>query len=78
MCIRDRYRGVASKSDILVVKIGTAGSEFAGTVELMLALDYVIRKAMELGKPVAINLSFGNVYGSHVPYTRGILGLNRS
>ena len=55
-----------------------AGSEFAGTVELMLALDYVIRKAMELGKPVAINLSFGNVYGSHVPYTRGILGLNRS
>ena len=73
-----QYRGVASKSDILVVKIGTAGSEFAGTVELMLALDYVIRKAMELGKPVAINLSFGNVYGSHVPYTRGILGLNRS
>ena len=54
-----QYRGVASKSDILVVKIGTAGSEFAGTVELMLALDYVIRKAMELGKPVAINLSFG-------------------
>ena len=73
-----QYRGVASKSDILVVKIGTAGSDFAGTVELMLALDYVIRKAMELGKPVAINLSFGNVYGSHVPYTRGILGLNRS
>ena len=73
-----QYRGVASKSDILVVKIGTAGSDFAGTVELMLALDYVIRKAMELGKPVAINLSFGNVYGSHVPYTRGVLGLNRS
>ena len=65
-----QYRGVASESDILVVKIGTAGSEFAGTVELMLALDYVIRKAMELKKPVAINLSFGNVYGSHVPYTR--------
>lgn len=65
-----QYRGVASKSDILVVKIGTAGSDSAGTVELMLALDYVIRKAMELGKPVAINLSFGNVYGSHVPYNR--------
>lgn len=65
-----QYRGVASKSDILVVKIGTAGSGSAGTVELMLALDYVIRKAMELGKPVAINLSFGNVYGSHVPYNR--------
>ena len=67
-----QYRGVASKSDILVVKIGTAGSGSAGTVELMLALDYVIRKAMELGKPVAINLSFGNVYGSHVPYNRNL------
>lgn len=73
-----QYRGVASKSDILVVKIGTAGSEFAGTVELMLALDYVIRKAMELGKPVAINLSFGNVYGSACAIYRGILVLNRS
>ena len=28
-------------------------------------LDYVIRKAQELGMPVAVNISFGNTYGSH-------------
>jgi subtilisin family serine protease len=31
----------------------------------MQALEYVMRKAEELGQPVAVNLSFGNVYGSH-------------
>ncbi|MCC8103967.1 MAG: hypothetical protein LIP11_17540 [Clostridiales bacterium] len=28
-------------------------------------MEYVVRKAEEFGQPVAINLSFGNVYGSH-------------
>ena len=27
--------------------------------------DYIVRKAEELKKPVAINISFGNTYGSH-------------
>lgn len=31
----------------------------------MQGIDYVIRKAREYGKPVAINLSFGTVYGGH-------------
>lgn len=60
-----QYRGVAPESRILVVKLGAPGQSFPGTVELLLALDYVIRKASELGMPVAVNLSFGNVYGSH-------------
>ena len=31
----------------------------------MQAVEYVIRKAYAYRKPVAVNLSFGNVYGSH-------------
>lgn len=58
--------GVAYESDILVVKLGVSRrNSFPRTVEVMRALDYVIRKSMELGRPVAINLSLGNNYGSH-------------
>lgn len=64
-----RFRGVAPRSDILVVKLGTArAGGFPRTTQLMQALEYVVQKARELGKPLAVNLSFGNVYGSHEPY----------
>lgn len=60
------YRGVAFESDLLVVKLGTPREEgFPRTTELMQAIDYVVRKALEYRMPVAINLSFGNTYGSH-------------
>lgn len=61
-----RYRGVAFGSELLVVKLGTpqAGG-FPRTSELMQAVDYCFRKAEEYGKPLVINLSFGNNYGSH-------------
>lgn len=61
-----RYRGVAFGSGLLVVKLGTpqAGG-FPRTSELMQAVDYCFRKAEEYGKPLVINLSFGNNYGSH-------------
>lgn len=58
--------GVASKSDIIVVKMGLAGEEsFPRTTQLMQAVDYLIRKGIDYQKPVAINLSFGNNYGNH-------------
>ncbi len=28
-------------------------------------MDLAVRKALELGRPMAVNLSFGNTYGSH-------------
>ncbi|MCC8018041.1 MAG: S8 family serine peptidase [Lachnospiraceae bacterium] len=60
------YRGIAAKSDILVVKLGTPRPDgFPSTTELMQAIEYVVRKSEEFSQPVAINLSFGNVYGSH-------------
>lgn len=58
--------GVASKSDIIVVKLGLAkNNSFPRTTQLMEALDYVVRKAIEYEKPVAVNISFGNNYGDH-------------
>lgn len=60
------YRGMAPRSPILVVKLGAPDPEgFPRTTELMLAVDYVLRKASEMALPVAVNLSFGNNYGSH-------------
>lgn len=60
------YRGVASESELLIVKLGNpTGEFFPRTTELMQAVDYIIKKSITLQKPVAINLSFGNTYGSH-------------
>ena len=61
-----RFRGVAYESDIIVVKLGTPGEgSFPRTTELLEGVDYCIRKAVELGMPIAVNLSFGNNYGAH-------------
>ena len=61
-----RYRGAAYESDLLIVKLGNARQDgFPRTTEMMQAVDYVIRKALEYRMPVAVNISFGNTYGSH-------------
>lgn len=58
--------GVAPESELIVVKMGNPRSDgFPRTTELMMGVDYIIRKAQELGMPVAVNISFGNTYGSH-------------
>ena len=62
------YAGGAPGSDILAVKLGTLDPDgFPGTAQLMQAVEYVIRKAMQYRRPVVINLSFGKVYGSQEP-----------
>lgn len=58
--------GVAYDSEILAVRLGMPGENgFPRTTELMTGLDYVIRRAQEYQMPVAVNISFGNTYGSH-------------
>lgn len=58
--------GVAYESGILVVKLGSPKADsFPRTTELMMGINYVIEKALEYRMPVAINISFGNTYGSH-------------
>lgn len=60
------YAGVAPESELLIVKLGTPGpNAFPRTTELMRALTYVVRKSLELQRPLAVNLSFGNTYGAH-------------
>ena len=68
-----KYRGIASRSPILAVKLGTPReNSFPRTTELMQGLDYCIRKALELRLPVAVNISLGNSYGEDV-YKRQVL-----
>ncbi|SES73164.1 S8 family peptidase [[Clostridium] polysaccharolyticum] len=58
--------GVAPMSELLIVKLGaSAGDSFPKTTQLMQGMDYVVRRAIELRRPLVINLSFGNNYGSH-------------
>ena len=58
--------GVAMQSELIVVKLGNPIQEgFPRTTELMMGIDYIIRKALELRMPVAVNISFGNTYGGH-------------
>lgn len=59
-------RGVAYRSDLLVVKMGNPReNSFPRTTELMEGIDYLIRQAVKMRKPIVINVSFGNNYGSH-------------
>jgi Subtilase family. len=61
-----RFRGVAPASELLVVKLGESISgSFPRTTQLMQALEFVVNYAIESGKPLAVNISFGNNYGSH-------------
>lgn len=62
----ERFAGVAPESELIVVKLGTSVNEsFPRTTQLMSAMTYVVKKAVSLNMPIAINISFGNTYGSH-------------
>ena len=61
-----RYRGVAPNSQLIVVKLGdSVGESFPRTTRLLEALDFCVKNAIDVNKPIAINLSFGNNYGTH-------------
>ena len=64
------YRGVASRSELVIVKLGASvGASFPRTSQLMEAIDYVIKYATAVRKPLAVNISFGYNYGSHTGRT---------
>ncbi len=59
-------KGAAPEAEYIIVKLGQPDFEgFVRNVEIMLAVRYVIEKATELGKPVAINISIGMNTGPH-------------
>lgn len=60
------YRGIAYEASLLVVKLAPRSPlGFPQTTQIMEAVDFCIRKSIELKMPVSINLSLGNTYGSH-------------
>ena len=60
------YRGMACESEFIVVKLGTPPKDsFPRTTQLMEGLDFILKKAILQERPVAVNISFGNTYGSH-------------
>ncbi len=61
-----REVGVAPEAEFIIVKVGLERRDsFPRTLEVMRALKYIIEKAIELDKPVAINIGFGMVQGGH-------------
>lgn len=59
-------RGIAYESTMLIVKLGASVSgSFPRTTQLMTAVDFAIRTAIREQMPLAVNISFGNNYGSH-------------
>lgn len=63
---RGENRGVAYEADLLVVKLGSRKREgFPQTAELMLGIDFCVRFSLVRNQPLALNLSYGNSYGSH-------------
>lgn len=59
-------RGVAYESDLMVVKMRSSReNSFPRTTELIQGVDYLVRQSLAMVKPMVINLSFGNNYGSH-------------
>lgn len=59
-------RGVAYEADLLVVKLGSRRKEgFPQTAELMQGVDFCVRFSLRNNQPLALNLSYGNSYGSH-------------
>ena len=58
--------GAAPAAEFLIVKLGQPDFEgFVRNIEIMLGVRYVLEKARELGKPVAINISIGMNAGPH-------------
>ena len=64
--LEQAYKGVAPEAELLVVKLGAPNElGFPRTTEIMRGVTYALRKAILLGMPLVINLSFGNSYGAH-------------
>jgi len=58
--------GAAPGAEFLIVKLGQPDFEgFVRNIEIMLGVRYVLEKARELGRPVAINISLGMNTGPH-------------
>ncbi|MGN0315942.1 MAG: S8 family serine peptidase [Fusicatenibacter sp.] len=62
-------RGVAPKASLLVIKLGNPDpADLPRTSQLLQAVDFAVRYSLVMERPLSLNLSFGNNYGSHDSY----------
>lgn len=74
---KGRYRGIAPEAELIVVKMRKNKGLYPRTTELISGIDYCIRKALKFNRPLVLNISFGNNYGSHTGNSLSELYLNR-
>ena len=61
-------RGSAYRAELIVVELkrtGDGNTGYTRTIDIMEGIDYTLRKAIELQKPIVINLSYGTNEGAH-------------
>lgn len=61
-------RGSAYRAELIVVelkRVGDGNTGYTRTIDIMEGIDYTLRKAIELQKPIVINLSYGTNEGAH-------------
>ncbi|CED93323.1 Subtilisin-like serine germination related protease [Romboutsia ilealis] len=57
---------VANEADMIVVRVGRRQTDtFSKSTEFMRAIKFVLDRALELQRPIAINISYGSNEGSH-------------
>ena len=61
----NNYKGVAPKSDIIIVKMNLNRPDNEFLSSLVDAIKYIFDRADELGEPAVINVSLGTYFGSH-------------
>jgi minor extracellular serine protease Vpr len=62
-----KYSGMAPEAGIIMVKASykEEAEDVVDDIDVIAAIDWIFKKADELGKPAVVNLSFGHVFGSH-------------
>lgn len=57
---------IANDADIIFVRVGNRQTDYySRSTEFMRAIKFILDKALELTRPVAINISYGSNEGSH-------------
>ena len=57
---------VANEADMIVVRVGRRQTDtFSKSTEFMRAIKFILDRALELQRPIAINISYGSNEGSH-------------
>ena len=57
---------IANEAELIVVRVGRRQTDtFSKSTEFMRAIKFVLDRALELQRPIAINISYGSNEGSH-------------